>query len=189
MDWDEEQGSESNTIVSFLLKGDEDQKGRMVDMDKWEHLAVDLAEEKDLLGSRLTAETLEVLHSNGLGWVVEIDGKIVACTFLFETPAEGWKELGSVWVALEHRNKKLAAKTFRVCITHAESVGLRAFLITKDPKVVHLSVSSGLVEATLATWKEVPWGASCGPCDRLAESEKPACMLRATSECRLFFMN
>ncbi len=158
-------------------------------MDKWEDLVRNLAKEQDLLGGRLLAETLKTLYSNGLGWVVEIDGKIVACTFLFETHAQGWYELGSVWVALQHRGKKLAAKTFRACITHAESTCLRAFLITKDPRIVHLSLSEGLVEATPETWKEVPWGASCGPCDRLPESEKSTCPLRATAECRLFFMN
>jgi N-acetylglutamate synthase-like GNAT family acetyltransferase len=158
-------------------------------MSKWDNLVAALLAEKDLLLGRLTAEELQSLHVNGLGWIEEYDGEIVACTFLFATPAQGWYELGSVWVAPVLRGTGLGAVVFRGCAGLIKKKGHNAFLITKSDKVIHLAQATGFSEATTETWRVVPWNASCGPCDRLKDEHKSACPFRATAECRLFFMD
>ena len=156
-------------------------------MDKWQRLVGDLGNEKDLLLGRLTAEELESLCRQELGWIQERDGYIVACTFLFPTPAYNWYELGSVWVEASFRGQGLAANVFRSCGASVRGHKRKCFLITKHPKVAHLATDVGFLEADLASWNVVPWTASCGPCDRLPDSEKPNCPLRAVpAECRTY---
>lgn len=157
-------------------------------MDKWDNLVAALVEEKDLLLGRLTAQELQSLHANGLGWIEERKGEIVACTFLFATDASGWYELGSVWVAPAFRGTGLGAVVFRGCARLIKEKGHKVFLITRSDKVVHLALATGFSEASTETWRAVPWIASCGPCEKLSAAEKPACPFRAGAECRLFFM-
>lgn len=156
-------------------------------MTKWQRLNAALNAESDLLTPRITAQELETMVVQGLAARVEIDDIIIAFAALWPTPDPAWRELGAVWVHPAHRGKKLGSNVFRELLSLAEA--LQCFLITHNPRIVHLAKAAGWQEMTSTTWSTtVPWPISCGVCDRWeTDEERHACPLRAVpTECRLF---
>ena len=141
--------------------------------------------EKALLGGQVMPESLQQALEEGRAEFVERGGGIIAFGALWTR--ESVVELGSLWVAQEHRGQKHSSAVFARLVTRAP-VSLRLFLITHEPHVVHLALKHGLYETARESWvAAIPWSASCGPCDRLVEADKMHCPFRAVSdECRLF---
>ncbi len=160
----------------------------MKSQDKWQHLATFLQEEEVLLGERNTAGSLAQAYEDGRAELVEDDGDIIAFTALWYTPVMGWYEMGSVWVHTDHRGRKLGTRVFNGALQRIPQ-DVQPFLITHNPRVVHLALQAGWQEATSETWTLVPWSATCGPCDRWdTDEQKRVCPFRAVAhECRLFF--
>ena len=151
-------------------------------MQKWHTLTSELLHEQALLGTRITGPVLCDMYNNGHA-VIEIhNGEIIAFSALWETTDKSWRELGSVWVSKKYRNHKLGSKIFLKCAS-LSTVGI--FLITHNPKIMHLCRQAGFEESTIDTWDKVPCAISCGPCDR--GTNRLHCPMRATKECSLFF--
>ncbi len=160
-------------------------------MNKWLVLSMRLRQENDLLGTRILPENLATITEAGRAACVEnSDGEIIAFAATWYTPDPLWGEVGSVWVHSAYRGRGLAAKVFRDLIDKSHHQTYKIFLITHEPKVVHLSLTAGLVEVSKENWNSVPWAATCGECDRWAtDTEKFACPFRALpTDCRLFKM-
>ncbi len=160
-------------------------------MNKWMVLSMRLRQEQDLLGTRILPENLADITAAGRASYVESgQGDIIAFAAIWYSPDPCWGEVGSVWVHSAHRGQGLAAQVFRNLIAKSHHQPYKIFLITHDPKVVHLSMSAGLVEVTKKDWNSVPWTATCGECDRWAtDAQKIACPYRALpTDCRLFKM-
>ena len=155
-------------------------------MHNWERLADRLKHEADLLSSRLDARALAQRFQDGWGNIVNDGTDIVACAFLWPTPDDKWHELGSIWTSPHRRGNNLGARVFRACSAIARNRKQNTFLITKHPRIEHLAMSEGWQRATRETWITVPWSASCGPCDRVLD--KMRCPMRATLDCRMFFL-
>ncbi|MBI5420994.1 MAG: GNAT family N-acetyltransferase [Parcubacteria group bacterium] len=141
--------------------------------------------EKSLLGGQLGFESLQKALQENRAVCIAKGAEIIAFGALW--PRENCIELGSLWVATNHRNQKLGSQTFNSLVGMVP-VGSVFFLITHEPAVVHLATKHGMIEASAGNWTEVvPWSASCGPCDRLCENQKITCPFRAVSlECRMF---
>jgi len=148
----------------------------------WNVLSNALASEDALLGGRITGTALQKMYNNGYAAMETHNAKIVAFATLWETEDPKWHELGSVWVCKSRRNHGLGSKVFVDCVNLLSS---NVFLITHNPKIVHLAQKAGMAEASTKTWPSVPFAVSCKPCDRV--HCKKACPLRATDSCRLFF--
>jgi GNAT superfamily N-acetyltransferase len=153
---------------------------------KFEVLSERMKREPALLGEQLGATSLFNAVQEGRAWIKEGHGEIFAFGALWYRDRS--IELGSLWVATEHRGKGRGSEVFDSLITRFPT-RLPLFLITHHPKVVYLSLSRGMREACRDDWTTaIPWSASCGPCDQRADQDKADCPFRAVhSKCRLFF--
>ncbi len=160
-------------------------------MDKWEVLSERMKQEMEgtFLVSRIEPDSLRAAYAAGRGVITELAGEIVACGFIWETPDPKVFEPGSLWVIPEDRGHGDASTIFRLRLRLVPK-GKYCFIITHEPRVAHLCLKNGFVEATRATWfNQVPNTCTCGPCDRVAEAEKLACPFRAKEkDCRLFVL-
>jgi len=158
-------------------------------MRKWLELVAYLSEESALMGTRINAVALLDLYEAGRAELVEVDGQIVAFAALWDTPSEDWFELGSVWVHPEFRGRSFGSQVFQKLLVLAQAY--KVFLITHNPKIMHLALQAGWIEADLSTWSNVPFLATCDPCDRWqTDGERMRCKYRATrSDCQLFFFS
>ena len=142
--------------------------------------------EEALLGPQLTVESLQqALQEERVETIVH-NGEIIAFGALW--PREQSIELGSMWVATEHRGRGFGSTIFSRLVTRAHK-NKRLFLISHNILIVHLALKKSMQEANKENWASmVPWSASCGPCDRLKETEKAKCpFMCVEKECRLFF--
>ncbi len=139
-----------------------------------------------LLGGQLSAESLQQALQEERAESISQDGEIIAFGALW--PRERSIELGSMWVATEHRGRGFGSTIFGRLIARAPK-NTRLFLISHNALIVHLALKNSMQEANKENWANaVPWSASCGPCDRLTETEKSNCpFMCAEKECRLFF--
>ena len=158
---------------------------------EYEKLAVlcrKMVTEEALLGGQLTPDYLQQAIQEGRAIFIEQNLEIIAFGALWARECS--TELGSLWVATEHRGKKLASKVFGRLVGHVTNRP-PLFLITHVPQVIHLAQKCGMCESNRENWtKIVPWSASCGPCDRFSEVDKVQCSFRAVEgECRLFYKN
>ncbi len=172
-----------------VISGDVGQQEEL-NMNAWQRLSAELAQEEKLLATRISAAKLQAQYEQGLA-VLEKDegGNIVAFGAIWPT-VEGWVELGTAWVREDYRGKKLGVKMFEDRLKIVKEKGWRAFLVTyaSNPAVVHYVQKAGFVSAKASDWYEVPWESSCGPCKQVVEGEKAGCPLRAMpGKCQLFF--
>ncbi|MFA6601569.1 MAG: GNAT family N-acetyltransferase [Candidatus Paceibacterota bacterium] len=154
--------------------------------DKLIVLSKKMKSEKALLGGQLEVASLwKALQEERAEFIIQ-DGEIIAFGALW--PREHSIELGSMWVAAGHRGHGFGSIVFSHLIARS-SINIRLFLITYSPLVTHLALKNGMREADRENWmRAIPWSASCEPCDRLPEADKPLCPFRAIErECRLFF--
>ncbi len=160
-------------------------------MVKWNQLSSSIQTEKALLGTRTHPYSLKTQYDLGLGWIIENtdNTEIIACMFLWSTPSPEWYEFGTGWTSPLHREKHLASQVFRLCTEYVREQEISAFLLTHHPRIIRLAELTQWCEATRDTWSQIPWKASCEPCDRWeTNEEKLTCSFRATSDCRLFFI-
>ncbi len=154
--------------------------------DKLAVLSRKLKEEAALLGGQIEPSSLERALREGRGEYIEEDGLLVAFGALW--PRLSALEVGSIWVDTEYRGRKLSSRVFQALLGRQRE-GIPLFLITHEPHVVHLALKHDMQEADAQSWSTIiPWSASCGPCDRLPDLQKPACHFRGVrEECRLFY--
>jgi hypothetical protein len=159
-----------------------------MNIETWQQLSADLQKESALLGERNNPDSLKRVYEEGKAALLTEGDRIIAFIAIWDTGVPGWLEFGSLWVAAEHRDKKLGSKMFG--ILDALYIGSdQVFIITHNPKVVHLALLLGYTELNAHTWETVPWNATCGPCDRyLTTEDKLRCPYKAVaSECRLLY--
>lgn len=159
-------------------------------MNKWEVLSKALqAEGSDtFLLARVTAEALEQTHEQGMGVIIEENGHIIACGFLWPTDEAEVLELGTLWVSPARRGKGLSSQIFAQRLMLPCTTGKKLFIVSHEPIVAHHTHTHGFVEATTQTWHTLlSVQHTCGPCDRIPQAQKPHCPLRAVrTKCRLF---
>ncbi|MFH1188295.1 MAG: GNAT family N-acetyltransferase [bacterium] len=154
---------------------------------KWLDLAALLQQEDVLLKQRNTAQKLQTLYNAGLAIIEEMDGTIIALSALWPIRRNIF-ELGSVWVHPDMRQQNLGSKVFNACITHIEHTRAFIFLITHDPKVIHLVQKAKWEKATLQTWNTVvPKTVDKGLHERLVKHQKRCKSRIPPEECCLFF--
>ena len=154
----------------------------------WIHLAEELDKEQALLGGRNLAQNLHSMWGKNQAVIHVANKQIIGFAALWDTPHPIWLELGSMWVHRSFRGNKIASELFLKCISKLRE-GMRVFMITHNPKVLHLAKKAGFSEAIEEQeWFSVPWKATCAPCDRLPISEQRFCSMRAKQgKCTLFF--
>ncbi len=160
--------------------------------EKWKVLSRRLKSERSLLGSRVEAKALFEIWLSGSAEIIECSEGIIAFGALWSVStkrAKGWLEIGSLWVADEFRGRGIISELFASLVMRISNKD-RAFLITHDPKVVHLAIKHGMHEENVGTWfTNVPREASCAPCDRVPNRDKHGCQFRAVkNECRMFVL-
>lgn len=157
-------------------------------MNKWEKLAQFLEEEPLILGTRISPEFLRERYEKGLAVKLEYNEEIIAFRVLWPANGDSCLEAGSFWIKPDWRGLRLGSKVMEETY-HLIPADKNVFAITSNPKVVHLMQKHQWKEASAEDWSQViPYEASCVPCDRLPEEEKPKCSFRATDECRMFFL-
>jgi predicted N-acetyltransferase YhbS len=162
--------------------------------DRFDTLAARMAQENRtdevFMAERISAEALRQAHQEGRAAIVELGegGEIIAIGVLWQMKVPGWHELGSLWVAPEHRGKDHAADIYRRRLELLPK-GHGCFIISHNPRVEALASKHGFTEATVDNWLTLaPWDITCGPCDR-AVTNKCNCPHRAVpGECRLFVL-
>jgi N-acetylglutamate synthase-like GNAT family acetyltransferase len=140
-----------------------------------------------LLSSRL--DPLELINSfrNQTASIIEDETGIQAFCASWETDVKNWSEIGTLWVNPEQRGKGYGKKVFSSLMSSTPP-SKKYFLITHNPSVVHLSQMYGFKEGDKDSWLEVPFTASCEPCDRVDNCQKLNCKMRAdVEECRMFY--
>lgn len=155
---------------------------------KWEKLAQFLEEEPLILSGRISPRNLRGCYEKGLALKLEYNEEIIAFQALWPADSDLCLELGSFWIREDWRGLRLGSKIMKETY-HLIPEDKNVFVITHNPKVVHLMRKYHWKEASANDWFEViPYNASCSPCDRVSEEEKSQCYLRATEECRMFFL-
>ena len=155
---------------------------------KWEQLAAFLEQEPMIFGGRISPEALKEIYGQGLAIKLEYNEEIIGFHALWPTDHDSCLEEGSIWIKPDWRNLRMGSKLMEE-IYRLMPTEKKVFGITHNPKVVHLMKKHEWREASAEDWSDViPFEASCGPCDRVTESEKLFCPLRATEECRMFFL-
>lgn len=153
----------------------------------WKRLSMKLHDETDLLGARIAPQNLLRSWEAGHAIVRHVEDEIIAYVSLWETNHPLWFELGTLWVDREYRGRKISSDIFYECF-NTRSNGSGIFIITHNPKVIHLGNKFGFSEATIETWSSLPWSVTCAPCDRFPDDEKHRCPFKATrEECTLLF--
>lgn len=157
-------------------------------MKKWNDLAEELKKEPMILGTRITGESLKQVYDAGLAIKKEHQGEIIAFRGLWHANGDGCMEMGSFWIKPEWRGYKLGSRIMEEIYSIFPS-GKTIFVITRNPKVIHLLRKNGWQEAGVNDWEEVvPFEASCGPCDQVPEEEKKNCPYKAQEgKCVMFF--
>lgn len=168
---------ESHTFPSIGMNG----------AKKWFELSTLLQEEGILLASRNTPENMKHLYDTGRAVIKEHDGRIVAFSALW--PLEDHvSELGSVWVHPELRGIKLGSEIFTECLELALQTSGLIFLITHEPKVVHLVERAGWIEPSSTLWENSPGVCSSKSMyERVIEHRKNCKLLAEGEPCRIFF--
>ncbi|MFA5961295.1 MAG: hypothetical protein WC848_01260 [Parcubacteria group bacterium] len=160
-----------------------------VSIESWEKLAKALQKEATIMGYRNTAKNLSDLYLEDLAVIKQNRiGDIITFGGLWSTTEEKCLEAGSFWVHPEYRNKKHSSWMFQR-LSEKIPTGYLAMCITHVDKVAHLVIKSGWSESSKENWHSaVPFAASCGPCDVVADNEKMTCPHMATkSLCRMFY--
>lgn len=160
-------------------------------MDKWTVLSQRMQEERGaFLGVRISAESSHAIYERDLAACIERPaGTIVAFAAIWETPDPTWFELGSFWVAPEHRGSGIAREVYGERLRLIPK-GARCLIITGNPKAAHLALMHGFSEVSAEQWfDQVPKQLSCGPCDRIPDADKPTCRLRGTAKCRMLVLS
>lgn len=153
----------------------------------WKQLSVKLREEPDLLEEHIVPQILFNSWKNGRAVIKKAEDKIIAYVSLWETNHSKWFELGTLWVDRRYRERRISSEIFFECL-NIQSNGSGIFIITHNPKVIHLANRFGFCEATIETWSHLPWSVTCAPCDRIPENEKESCPFRAIKgKCSLYF--
>jgi len=158
------------------------------DNDSWERLSKKLSDETDLLGMRIVPENLFRSWESKKAVIRKKDEDIIAYVSLWETEYPQWFELGTLWVDIIHRGRKISSDIFCECLD-AQPENSGVFIITHEPRVIHLGTKFGFVEVSPEDWLLLPWEVTCAPCDRLSEEEKQSCPFRGTREgCTLLYI-
>lgn len=161
-------------------------------MNWWNSLVKKLRQEDALLGGRITSQGLKQQYQKGRAFIVVREDAIVAFSALWSSPVSGWLELGTAWCNSAYRNQGLGGVVIRNQFAKAKELklneGIRSFLMTHNPAVIHLAHEAGWKEVSKENWHVVPWDATCGLYDEWnTEDTKRNCPCRVVrSKCRLF---
>lgn len=157
-------------------------------MEKWNELARELRKEPMILGYRVTGGDLKNVYDAGLAIKKELHGEIIAFRGLWHIKGNDCVEMRSFWVKPEYRGQRLGSAIMDE-IYSLFPPGKTIFVVTQNPKVIHLLQRHKWQEATIADWEEiVPWKASCGPCDQVSEENKKDCPYKAREGgCMMFY--
>jgi len=157
---------------------------------KWIDLARMLMEEEVLIGERNSPVKLKQLHEKGLAVAEERNGEFVAFAALWPI-SESLYELGSIWVHPSMRGTGLASKVFEECLERAASENVTVFLVTREPRIMHLAQKAGWTEATREAWGKIISSTvdCCGPCECMDSDLLKHCPFKAVrEECHMFFV-
>lgn len=145
----------------------------------WEPLARTLRDEPKIDSTRNTAQRLHELYKSQLCVVLMCDG--IPVGFIAAWPvADGFYEIGSVWVCESMRGMGLSKKLYdAIAQLPAITVGT-AFGVTTNPISVKVGERAGL--KLVNAWSHpVPFELTCGPCEYTLPEEQSACPRRNTS--------
>lgn len=159
-------------------------------MNTWEELSAQMglenAADEVFLASRIAAASLMAAYAEGRAAIVEEGPSIVAIGVLWPTDRSDWYELGSLWVHPKRRGGRLSRVIYAKRLALLPS-GAHSFVITHNPRVVHLAQEFGFREATRLDWYRLaPQELTCGPCDRLVADKSKCPHMAMKGECRLF---
>lgn len=148
----------------------------------WATLERKMAVEPSIMGSRATAENLERVYRAGRAVLLWDDSAPAGFVAAWDAPT-GDLEIGAAWVDLAYRGRGLGNRLVEEIVALASRAGERAFAITTNPRFVAAARHAGM--RTHERWDDpIPWDATCGPCDAVADTDKAACPKRNAS-CRL----
>ena len=157
-------------------------------MQRWEELARQMRKEPLILDLRISGLDLKKIYDQGMAVIKEFEGEIIAFRGLWPARGNGCLEMGGFWIKPEWRGRKLGSRIMgEIYALFPENKTV--FVVTRNPKVIHLLRKHKWQEAGRRDWDAViPFQASCGPCNQCPENEKQDCPLRAKQDgCKLFY--
>ena len=155
-------------------------------IDTFENLAHALELEPKIAASRNTPENLKSLYERHLAVVLVQAGEPIG--FIAAWPVEeGYLEIGSVWVAPDHRGRGLSHTIYEAATTLLADNGHIAFQVTTNPLAVRSGEMVGLHR--VEDWTSpVPWRLTCVPCEFVDPEHQSTCPHRNVT-CHLQIMN
>lgn len=158
---------------------------------KWIDLARMLMEEEVLIGERNSPVKLKQLHEKGLAVTEERNGEFIAFAALWPI-TESLYELGSIWVHPAERGRGLASKVFEECLERAANENVTVFLVTREPRIMHLAQKAGWTEATREVWGKIVSFVvddCCSSCECTGSDLLKHCPFKTVrEECHMFFV-
>ena len=142
----------------------------------WHVLSKALGCEPKIDSQRNTPENLRNLYEHSLATILMDDELPVG--FIAAWPvAEGFLEIGSVWIHPDYRHQGLSHQIYDA-IPLLEGIGYQiAFGVTTNPISVHVGCRVGL-EVT-ENWDDpIPQYLTCGPCEIVSPENQPTCEKR-----------
>lgn len=151
----------------------------VLDDNVWETLEYALKQEPKIDSTRNSAKNLKELYQQHLA-VVLMEGK-KPIGFIAAWPvAEGFVEIGSVWIHPVFRGTGLSHKIYDVVPSLPGIQQVVAYGVTTNVISVHVGKRIGL-EITHNWVDPVPFHLSCGPCELVAKEDHPTCLKRNKS--------
>ncbi|MDG1950720.1 MAG: GNAT family N-acetyltransferase [bacterium] len=145
----------------------------------WEPLAKTLRAEPKIDSTRNTAQNLMDLYKNYLCVVLMYGDTAVGFIAVWPV-ADGFYEIGSVWVCKSKRRLGLSKKLYNAVAQLPSISSGTAFGITTNPISVKVGESAGL--KMMEDWSHpVPFHLTCGPCEYTPPDQQHACNRRNTS--------
>lgn len=156
---------------------------RFVDQIVWAALERAMSVEPSIMGARATAANLERVYRDGRALLLWKDGTAIGFIAAWDAP-DTCLEIGAAWIDARHRGLGLGNRLVAEIVATVRSLpGVRALAITTNPRFVAAARHAGM--RLHEDWSDpIPWTATCGPCDAVAETDKPSCPKR-NATCRL----
>jgi len=145
----------------------------------WQTISVAVTAEPKIDSTRNTPERLKDLYESDLA-VVLMSGS-EAMGFIAAWPvAEGFVEIGSIWIRKDFRGQGLSKELYRAVASLSGISNVVTFGITTNPISVRVGTRVGLT--IVEDWDRcIPSHLSCGICEIMTPAERPTCPKRGVS--------
>ncbi len=142
----------------------------------WHVLSTALGYEPKIDSGRNTPENLKDLYQRSLAALL-MEGNAPVGFIAAWPVAEGFIEIGSVWIHPDYRHQGLSHQIYDAILLF-KGVGQQiAFGVTTNPISVHVGHRVGL-EVT-ENWDDpIPQHLTCGPCEIVSSENQPTCEKR-----------